>query len=80
MFLSRLSMVLTTESKGWRDSTVILMDGATYHKASKPIIEHLGLRVVLSAGYSFAAAPAELFFSMLKRTDMNPDRIATGKR
>ena len=73
-------MLLTSEDNNWRSSTVILMDGAPYHKSCKAIIQHLGLNVVLSAGYSFAAAPAELFFSMLKRTDMNPDHISTGKK
>ena len=51
MFLSRLASVLTKESPGWREKTVFTMDGAAYHKASRDIFKHLGLKVAISAPY-----------------------------
>ena len=81
MFLSRLATILTAERKDWRDDTVILLDGASYHK-SDGVREHfkkLGIKVVLSSPYSYSAAPCELFFAYFKQANINPDEIKTGK-
>ena len=51
MFLSRLASVLTQEQPGWRDNTVFVMDGAPYHKSSRDIFKHLGMKVAISAPY-----------------------------
>ena len=51
MFLSRLATVLTQEQADWRQSTVFVMDGASYHKASRDIFKHLGMKVCISAPY-----------------------------
>ena len=51
MFLSRLATVLTQESPGWREKVVFTMDGASYHKASRDIFKHLGMKVAISAPY-----------------------------
>ena len=42
--------------------------------------KYLGLKVVLSAPYSYATAPVELWFARLKQGDINPDNQPTGKR
>ena len=51
MFLSRLASVLTKECPGWRENTVFTMDGAPYHKASREIFTHLGMKVAITAPY-----------------------------
>ena len=51
MFLSRLASVLTQEQPSWRDNTVFVMDGAPYHKSSRDIFKHLGMKVAISAPY-----------------------------
>ena len=40
----------------------------------------LGFRVVVSAPYSYSAAPVEWAFAFLKNGDLNPSRRRTGKR
>ena len=40
MFLSRLAVVLTAECANWRDNTILLLDGAPYHK-SESVRSHL---------------------------------------
>ena len=83
LYLSKLAQVFTKQfGRDWRQQIVVLMDGASYHrsKETRNCIKHLNMRVVLSSPYSYAAAPAELFFAHMKRGDMNPDRIKSGKK
>ena len=83
MFLSRLAQVLTQEYGAvWRDNFIIVMDGASYHRSAetRKCIRHLSMNVVLSAPYSYASAPAELWFAHFKRGSFNPSGIKTGKR
>ena len=42
-------------------------------------ILRLGVKVILSGQYAYAAAPAELFFSYYKREDQNPNRVKISK-
>ena len=83
MFLSHLAKVLTKEfSTNWRHKIVFLMDGASYHRsaATRACIGHLKMQVVLSAPYSYAAAPAETWFAHFKRGDFNQGDIKTTKK
>lgn len=61
---------------------MLLLDGAPYHKSkeTKNEMKRLKLKVILSAPYSYDAAPVELFFAALKKVDLNPENIAIGKR
>ena len=58
------------------------MDGASYHRSAgtRACINHLGIQVALSAPYSYAAAPAELWFAHFKRGDFNQNCERTGKK
>ena len=49
MFMSRLALVLTSETSNWRNNTVFFMDGASYHKSSRIIFKHLGMNVMITA-------------------------------
>ena len=83
MFFSRLAQVFTKQfGVGWRDEIVVLMDGASYHRSAetRACINHLNMKVLMSAPYSYSASPAEVYFSHFKRGDFNPQNIKTGKR
>ena len=82
LFLKHLVAALDADRPGWQDDTVVLWDNATYHASAETqsIVRKLGLQVVYSGPYSFSAAPIETLFSGLKRGELNPDNIATGKR
>ena len=75
MFLSKLAQAFTAQfTSKWRDEIIILMDGASYHRSAetRACINHLRMQVVLSAPYSYAAAPAEVWFAHFKKGDFNP--------
>lgn len=83
MFLSRLAQVFTKQfGNEWRDQITVVMDGASYHRSSetRKCISLLRMKVVLSAAYSYASAPVELWFSQFKSGDFNPNNAKTGKR
>ena len=82
IFLSRLCRLLDGESWGWRDNTVFLFDGASYHTSpeTRKVMGYLDIKVVFSAPYCYDTAPCELLFAHLKNTDLNSQRMPTGKR
>jgi hypothetical protein len=43
-------------------------------------METLQLPILLVAPHGYSASPIELFFSLLKRTNLNEDRLALGKK
>lgn len=40
----------------------------------------LGIKVCVSAPYSYAGAPVEYAFALFKSVELNPDSLKTGKR
>ena len=83
MFLSKLAAAFTQQyGVGWRERIVVLLDGASYHRSNETrrCIQFFGMKVVLSAPYSYQTAPAELWFAHFKRGDFNESKIKTGKR
>ena len=82
LFISKLVAKLTKEDRNWRDNTLLLIDGARYQTSAESIrhMKALGFRVCVSAPYSYASAPVEYAFAFLKDTDLNPNRLKTGKR
>ena len=73
---------LKKQDKDWKERTVLLLDGASYHRSrvTRNYLGNSGLKVVIGGPYAFAAAPVEHFFSALKSVDLNPENIKTGKR
>lgn len=55
MFLTKMTSLLTRENQDWRDKTIFIMDGASYHKSdeTRKAMVKLGLNVILSAPYSY---------------------------
>ena len=81
-YAQRLDSVLKREDPNYYHSAVILIDGAKYHVAKESLMfmKQLGWRVIVSAPYSYASSPIELFFALLKSTDLNPSALPAGKR
>ena len=82
IFLLHLIKVLDLERPGWKDDTLLLLDGAKYHTGAR-VREHmrkLELQVIYSAPYSFSTAPIEMVFGALKTGELNPDGHKTGKK
>lgn len=82
LYLTHLTKQLEIEDKEFRDNTVVLIDGAPGHTAdeTRDHIKILGLPVMLTAPYSWDAAPCELWFSQFKAIELNPENLGTGKR
>ena len=73
---------LKKQDKDWKDSTVLLLDGASYHRSkdTRNYLKNMGVKVVIGGPYAFSAAPVEHFVSALKSVDLNPENIKTGKK
>ena len=82
IFMLRLSEILDAEDGEWRANTVIVVDGAKYHRSEETRAALAALRApVLMAGpYGYDASPCEKLFAHLKVGDLNPGDIATGKK
>ena len=82
IFFRQLAQKLNKERSDWRNDTVIILDNATYHTcpASLKLFESLRIPIMFTGPHSYDAAPCELFFSLFKSVDFNPDRFPTGKK
>ena len=81
-FLGRLSQQLEKEDANYKHNTVILMDNASYHRSehTRAYCDRLGLQLMLSAPYSYAGSPVELFFAYFKQGYLNDRFESTGKK
>ena len=77
-----LMVKLSKQDKNWKEKTVFLLDGASYHRSKEThnYFANKGLQVVIGGPYAFSAAPVEHFFSALKSADLNPNNVRTGKK
>jgi len=82
IFLIHLVNQLDEERSGWRDDTIILLDGARYHTGSlvREYMRKLELQVIWSGPYSYSTAPIEMVFGALKFGELNPNKKPTGKK
>ena len=82
VFFRHLILQLDEERPGWREDTIILLDGARYHTGEgiREYLHKMQLQVIWSAPYSYATAPIELLFGGLKLGELNPDKLPTGKK
>ena len=74
LYLTHLAAVLDEENQQWRKNTLVLLDGAKYHlnHLTQQHCAFLGMKLIYSGPQSYDTAPAELLFSMIKRTNLNP--------
>ncbi len=82
LYLKWLMIKLNKEDKDWKKKTILLLDGASYHRSKEThnYLASKGVKVVIGGPYAFAAAPIEYFFSAIKSTDLNPEGLKTGKK
>ena len=82
LFLSHLCRKLDSERPGFREDSVVLLDGARYHTSSKTrlVLKKLGLTVIFSGPYSYSSAPVELLFAGLKTGNLNPEGLKMSKK
>ena len=59
----------------------MLLDGALWHtsKRSIEVYEELNIPVIIAGPYSYDGCSIELFFSCLKRANLNPDCLPLSK-
>ena len=52
----------------WRETSIILMDNATYNKSdeTKDYIKKLRMPIIFTGKYSYDGSPCELFFAYFK--------------
>ena len=82
LFMRHLVAKLESESPGWREDSVVLIDNAQYHKGQEIRSYFLKMQVpiIYSGPYSFSAAPIETMFGNLKLGDLNAANIPNGRR
>jgi hypothetical protein len=81
LFVGWLCKTLIRENPKYRETTVFLLDGASYHrsKETRTYFDRLGLKLMLSAAYSYSGAVAEMLFAYFKKVELNPAGYKTGK-
>ncbi len=82
VFISKLVAKLNERDKNWKERTIVVLDGASYGTCKESIYHMmmLGLKICVSAPYSYSAAPIELAFAYFKTGQLNPLGLKTGKR
>ena len=82
LFMKHLVDALDADRPGWRDSTVLLTDNASYHRSAQTLeaLKIMELPIMYTGPYSFSITACELFFANLKRGALNPNELALGKR
>ena len=82
IYFMALVKKLDKHNPNWREKTVVLLDGASYHN-SKPTIqvfELLRIPVMFLGPHSYNVAPCELYFAWFKQDDINPRKLPQSKR
>ena len=81
-FISNLVRQMDRELGDWRENTILLHDNATYFCCPEvtELLKKLGVKTMLSAPYSYNAAPIELVFGNLKMGELCKIGQATGKK
>ena len=82
VFMKYLINELEKEDPDWRSQSIFLLDGARYHTSEemRDYLKKMQVDVIYSGPYSYSAAPIELLFSALKKGELNPERLPSGKR
>ena len=73
---------LDKERPRWRNNTLVILDGAAYHRSeeTRELFHRLEIPAAMLGPYSYSAAPCELFFASFKKADINPRKVATTKQ
>ena len=65
MFLKKLFEKIELERPDFRQNTILLIDGAPYHRSDEThnFLCNLGVETVMGGPYGYQAAPIESFFA-----------------
>jgi transposase len=68
LFMTLLCRKLDQDRPDWRETTIIIMDNASYNKTDDCIRHYNSLRIpmIFSGPYSFDASPVEKVFAYFK--------------
>ena len=82
VFMEHLVTKLNKENPHWRNSSVIIWDGAAYHRAkgTMDMLKRLNIPITMLGPYSYNAQSCELFYSAFKAEDVNPESLPLGKQ
>ena len=82
LFITELVKKLNKEDPSWKDNTIVVIDGASYHTHddTKELFKQLGVTLAITAPYSYSTSPAELVFARFKQGEINDSLTKTGKR
>jgi len=82
LFLRDLVRQLNEQDRKWRSNTIIFWDGAPYHRSKQTldVLKELEVPIMFTGPHSYDASPCELWFAMFKKANINPRKVATGKR
>ena len=77
LFMRDLMDILDLESPGWKEDTILLLDGARYHTSTdtKAFLRESQVQYAFTAPYSFTSSPIEKVFAALKYGNLNPANI-----
>ena len=82
IYVRELVKTLDSDRPEWRRDTVIIWDGASYHQSDSTmkLLKALKVPIMILAPHSYNVAPCELYFARFKSADINPRKVASGKR
>ena len=81
-FMLRLATVLDAEDPDWRDNTIVVVDGASYHRSEETLaaLARLDIPYMIAGPYGYDGSPIETLFAHVKVGDLNPAYMSTGKK
>ena len=81
IFFQYLVKKLDAENSLWRNTTVVLLDNASYHTSNEAfqVYRKFRIKTIFTGPYSYDASPIELLFAAFKDDDINPRKLKTGK-
>ena len=74
--------MLDNEDKDWRKKTMLVWDGAGYHRANDTLkfLEEQKVPIMFLGPYMYLMAPPELLFAALKSMKLNSGDKSLGKK
>ena len=81
-WLHHFAAMLSAESQTWHKDTFLMVDNAAIHGAAEVMycMSQHSMQTIFTSPYSYSSSPAEKLFSALKRGELNPHDVPTGKR
>ena len=79
--LHELSNALDKDQPDWRETSIILMDNASYNRdaLTEEHIKKLKMPIIFTGKYSYDGCPVELFFAYFKQALIYEATTKTGK-